>query len=130
MALILLDTTVLIDVLRGRPAAERLLELRRGRDQPATTLINVEEIVRGIRPDEQTAVARLFDGLLLLRIGRTEAELAGTWRRQHAAAGVSLAQADCLIAGCATTAAARLATGNPKDFPMLGGAVEHWPVGG
>ena len=129
MALVLLDTTVLIDVLRGRPAGQRLVQLRTGRDQPATTAINVEEIVRGVRVAEEAAVARLFDGLLLLDVGRREAERAGAWRRKHAAAGRTLAQADCLIAACAATAGARLATGNPKDFPMLGDAVEHWPVG-
>lgn len=129
MALILLDTTVLIDVLRGRPAADRLLVLRRQRDQLATTPINIEELVRGVRAEEEPAVASLFDGVLLLRIGRAEAELAGAWRRRHAATGTTLAQADCLIAGCATTAGARLATGNPKDFPMIAGSVDHWPVG-
>lgn len=25
---------------------------------------------------------------------------------------------------------ARLGTGNPKDFPMAGLQVDHWPVGG
>lgn len=130
MAVIVLDTTVLIDVLRGRPAAQRLLRLRRHGDSPATTPINVEEIVRGIRASERSAVAGLFEGLLLLPIGRREAELAGTWRRERAAKGVTLAQADCLIAGCAVSADARLATGNPKDFRMIADVVDHWPVGG
>ncbi len=129
VALIVLDTTVLIDVLRGRPAAQRLLKLRRQGDQPATTPINIEEIVRGIRAEETSSVSQLFDGLILLPLGRREAELAGAWQREHAAAGVTLAQADCLIAGCAASAGVRLATGNPKDFPMIADAVEHWPVG-
>ena len=129
MGLVVLDSTVLIDVLRGRPAGQRLLDLRQRGDEPATTAINVEEIVRGVRPSEGKAVASLFDGLWMLVVGRREAELAGAWRREHAAAGTTLAQADCLIAACTATARGRLATSNPMHVPMLGSHVEHWPVG-
>jgi predicted nucleic acid-binding protein len=44
-------------------------------------------------------------------------------------AGVTLFQADCLIAAAAFTRRATLVTGNPKDFPMDGLVVEYWPVG-
>ena len=74
MALLVLDTTVLIDVLRGRPAGARLLGLRGSGDHTP-----------------------------------------------H--------QADCLIAAATSLARARLATGNPEDFPTLRDRVEHWPVG-
>lgn len=129
MGVLLLDTTVLIDVLRGRPTAGRLLGLRRSGDLPATSAINVEEIVRGLRGSEQSVADRLFSGLRVLAVGRAEAELAGGWRRQFAVEGTTLHQADCLIAATAVRAGARLATGNPKDFPMAGLLVEHWPVG-
>ena len=129
MALVLLDTTVLIDVLRGRPAAARVLGLRAVGDTPATSAINVEEIVRGLRADEQVVAERLFDGLLVLPVGRAEAETAGAWRREQAAAGRTAHQADCLIAATALRASARLATGNVKDFALPGVIVEHWPVG-
>ncbi len=130
VALLLLDTTVLIDVLRGRPAGIRLLALRRTGTVPATSAINVEEIVRGLWDSEQAAVDRLLSGLRLLSIGRPEAELAGNWRRQFARAGVTLHQADCLIAATAVSAGARFATGNGRDFPMPELALEDWPVGG
>lgn len=129
MALLLLDTTVLIDILRGRPAGARLLALRRAGVAPATSAINVEEIVRGLRAAERPAADRLFSGLRLLPIGRSEAELAGTWRRQFASTGVTLHQADCLIAATAVQAGATLATGNAKDFPMDGLALQDWPAG-
>ena len=129
MGLLLLDTTVLIDVLRGRPAAGRLVGLRRSGQVPATSAINVEEIVRGLRDTEQSTADRLFAGLHILPIGRAEAELAGSWRRQFAARGTTLHQADCLIAATAVNAGARLATGNPEDFPMTDLLLESWPVG-
>jgi predicted nucleic acid-binding protein len=39
--------------------------------------------------------------------------------------GNTLTQADCLIAASARALGARLATGNPLDFPMADLAVEH-----
>ena len=45
----------------------------------------------------------------------------------YAVQGVTLSQADCLVAA-AVTVGACLATGNPRDFPMAELTVEHWPV--
>lgn len=127
--LFLLDTTVLIDFLRGRPATTRVLSLRSRGDHPCTTAVNVEEVARGLRPPEGDVAMQLMRGLLVLPLGLAEGWRAGEWRREHAARGVTLSQADCLIAAAAEAATAVLATGNPKDFPMAGIRVEHWPVG-
>ena len=129
MGLLVLDTTVLIDALRGRAAADRI----RARgvtevDVLLTTAINVEEIVRGVRPGEEAAVEQLFDGLRVLPIRRDEAVRAGRWRREFGQTGVTLHQADCLVAAAAVTAGARLATANVEDYPMPDLVVEQWPV--
>ncbi len=128
--LVLLDTTVLIDYLRGRPAVERVDALFDHGDTPCTSPVNVEEIVRGLRAQETSAVEQLFDGLRVIPLGRAEGRLAGAWRREFAASGTTLSQADCLIAAAARTAGAILATGNPRHFPMQGIKVEHWLAGG
>lgn len=125
----LLDSTVLIDYLRGRPAVQRVRALREAGDVPCTTPINVEEIVRGLRPSETEVASELFDGLDILPIRRREGRRAGQWRGEFAARGVTLWQADCLIAAAAVETGATLVTGNPKDFPMPGVVVDHWPVG-
>lgn len=125
----LLDTTVLIDFLRGRPAVQRVAALRVSGAIPATTAINVEEIVRGLRENETDAAQNLFDGLDVLPIDRAAAWQAGRWRNEYSARGITLFQADCLIAAAAFIHQATLVTGNPKDFPMDGLVVEHWPVG-
>ena len=125
--LAVLDSTVLIDFLRGRPAVRRVTALRQLGDVPATTAINVEEIVRGLRPSEHHALDALVAGLVVLPIDETVARAAGTWRREFASRGITLWQADCLIAAAAAGHGAMLCTGNPKDFPML--PAEHWPVG-
>ncbi len=95
----------------------------------ATCAVNVEEVVRGLRPHEQVAVERLLDGLLVVPLDRMVGERAGAWRRDYAGRGTTLSQADCLIAAAALSAGGRLATGNPRHFPMPEVDVEHWPVG-
>jgi predicted nucleic acid-binding protein len=126
---LLLDTTVLIDVLRGRPAAERVRALRDTGQAPWICAINAEEVLRGARIAEETVLTRFLSGMRLARLDLTEGERAGRWRREYAAQGVTLSQADCLIAAAAVGVGARLATGNPKHFPMPELEVEHWPVG-
>jgi predicted nucleic acid-binding protein len=126
---LLLDTTVLIDALRGRPAAERVRALRDTGQAPWICAINVEEVLRGSRTAEETVVKRFLGGIRLAPLGRAEGEQAGRWRREYARQGITLSQADCLIAAAAVGVGARLATGNPKHFPMPELGVEHWPVG-
>lgn len=120
---------MLIDFLRGRPAVQRVAALRTAGDVPATTAINVDEIVRGLRAGEEPAARSLVDGLVVLRTGRRAGWRAGEWRRGFAARGTTLYQADCLVAATAWVHGATLVTGNPEDFPMDGITVEHWPVG-
>lgn len=105
------------------------MALRRRGAVPFTTAINVEEIHRGLRDTEQAAGVRLFEGLRVVAIGRSEGVRAGDWRRRYASAGVTLAQADCLIAAAALAVGAPLATGNPKHFPMPELELQHWPPG-
>lgn len=127
--LLVLDSTVLIDHLRGRPAAARVLALLDRGVSPATTAINVEEIVCGLRRAERDVAEQLFRGLVVLPVTAEAAWLAGTWRREFAERGQTLWQADCLIAATTVQAGAALATGNPMDFPMKELEVHHWPVG-
>lgn len=130
MAGILLDTTVLIDLLRARPGAvARLRALEEAGDVPYACAIGVEEVFRGLRPREELAAGRLFAGLRIVPLGEEEGRRAGTWRRASAARGQTLSQADCLVAAAALAIGGRLATGNPRDFPMPELRVEHWPAG-
>jgi predicted nucleic acid-binding protein len=124
-----LDTTVLIDALRGRPAAERLRKLRASAERPWICAINVEEVLRGAREADETIAMRFLEAMRAAPLGREEGRRAGRWRREYALKGVALSQADCLIAAAAVTIGARLATGNPKHFPMPEVDLEHWPVG-
>lgn len=89
--------------------------------------ISVEEIWRGLRAEEEAAVRRLFNGLRIAPLGTAEGVRAGAWRREFAERGVTLHQADCLIAAAAVGIGAVLATANVADFPMPELVVEDWP---
>jgi predicted nucleic acid-binding protein len=123
---VLLDTTVLIDYLRGRPAV--LERFRALAHPPLICAVTAEEIWRGARIEEESATANLLEALRIAPLGLPEGERAGKWRRRFAAEGTTLHQADCLIAAAAVGAGARLATANPDDFPMDELEVEHWPT--
>lgn len=130
MGAALLDTSVLIDCLRGRPKTiDRLLRLGASDDDAYVCAITVEEVTRGIRPREDEAFLELLSGLLVAPLGTPEGRLAGFWKRSFARRGVTVSQSDALVAAAAAGVNARLVTGNPKDFPMRGLVVEHWPVG-
>ena len=129
MARVLLDSTVVIDALRGRSAAARVAGLRRVGTEPWICAISVEEVWRGARPVEEVAVRRLFNGLRVAPLGVPEGIRAGGWRRDFADRGVTLHQADCLIAAAAVGVGASLATANVADFPMPELTVEDWPSG-
>ncbi len=128
--LVLLDSTVLIDYLRGKPAMQRVFALEKKGDVPSTTAVNIEEIFRGIRPREEKRAHQLLSGLEIIPLDARVGVLAGTWRRDFARRGITLAQPDCLIAAAAIVWNATLVTGNLTDFPMRGLPIQHWPVGG
>jgi predicted nucleic acid-binding protein len=131
MARVLLDTTVVVDCLRGRPRAmARVRDLKQQADDPFICAVTVEEVTRGIRPNEDDAFVAFLDGLLVAPLDIPEGRLAGYWKRSLVKRGRTIGQSDALIAAAAIGVGARLATGNPKDFARIKGlTVEHWPVG-
>jgi len=108
---------------------QRLRELSRSEAPPLVCAVNIEELWRGARPEEEVRIDALIAALRIVPLGAREGEMAGSWRRSFEALGVTLTQADCLIAAAAVSAGARLATDNVRDFPMRELEVEHWPTG-
>lgn len=122
---LLVDTTVLVDVLRDHePTVARFDAMR---DPPFVSAITIEGILRGMRPHEHDATEALLQWLIVADVGEPEARQAAAWRGDYATRGITLSQADALIAACAHTRGATLATANVKDFPMQELRVERWP---
>lgn len=120
--MIVADSDVLIDYLRGRgPGADRVEhELRSG--TLATTAITAFELWAGARTNRQhKAVSRVLAALDVLSLGRSAAETAGEVRRTLETAGTGIGMADSLIAGICLAHRAILLTRNQRHFERVPG---------
>jgi predicted nucleic acid-binding protein len=116
---LLLDTSVLIDVLRARNQRRELLaDLARAGHTLATTVLNVAELYSGMRPGEEARTESFLCGLLCYELSGTTARLAGKWKFAWSQKGRILALADAIVAAIATEQHCQLLTDNRRDFPM------------
>lgn len=119
MAKYLLDTTVLIDYLRGSKEVVQLLtDLAHQGHQLGICAINVAELYSGLSKPEQTKAEPLVDSLNFYEVTREAAKQAGNYRFSFARQGISLSVTDTLIAAVAVEQGATLITANVKDYPM------------
>ncbi|MGA3026622.1 MAG: PIN domain-containing protein [Bryobacteraceae bacterium] len=119
MAIYLLDSGILIDVLNGkRGRAEMVTQLIREGSELACCSINVTEVYAGVRPGEEEKTERLLRSLRFYEVTWETARLAGnlqsSWRQQ----GRTLALPDATIAAVAAAHKLVLVTNNIRDFPM------------
>lgn len=115
---LLLDTSVLIDVLRARNRRRELLAgLARAHHTLATTILNVAELYSGMRPGEEARTEAFLSGLHCFDLTATAARLAGKLKFQFAQKGRTLALADTIVAAIAIENRCHLLTDNRKDFP-------------
>lgn len=117
--LLLLDTDVLIDYLRGRKRAVEYLE-----GLAATLLVSaitVAELSAGLRGEaEERALESFLLAFLVVPVDGETARLGGAFRRRYGPShGTGLA--DALIAATAQLQSATLVSLNTKHFPMLPG---------
>lgn len=91
MARVLLDTTVLIDALRGRQASERVRSMRRRGDQPWVVSFRSRRSGEGSVAMSKRVRNGSSAGLRLAPLGKEEGALAGTWRRGLCGAWVNAA---------------------------------------
>lgn len=120
-----LDTSVVIDLLRGADYTATLIARRPLHVSPIT----IHGVLRGMRPGEEELTFDLMTGFTVAAIGQREAALSANWRREFAARGTTLDMADTMIAAGAALRGLSLATGNVKDFPMPELQLEQWPPG-
>lgn len=124
--MILLDTCILIDVLRGRALA---LAYVTGLDaQPGISAVTATELVAGCRSvKERRQVDRLIEHYIVLDIDREIACVAGEFIRDFGPSH-GTDPIDALIAATAKVRAAPLATLNLKHFPMFKGLKRPYPL--
>ena len=116
---LLLDTSFLIDVLRGRNRRrEDLAELVRAGHILATTVLNIAELFSGMRPGEEARTEALLGGLQCYDLTGTASRLAGKLKFDWSRKGRTLALADTIVAAIAIENGCQLLTDNRRDFPM------------
>lgn len=116
---LLLDTTILIDVLRHRSGRRELLtEIVHEGHTLATTAINLTEIYAGMRPTEEAGTKMFLDSLECYPVTAAIARRAGRLKWEWSQKGRTLALDDMLIAATALEHGLALMTDNRMDFPM------------
>ena len=119
MARYLLDTTVLIDHLRGQPkAVELMTRMARLGHELGVCCINIAELYSGLANEEQVRADKLINSLAYYEISRDTAKLAGGYRFRFARKGVALTTTDTLVAAAAVSNEATLVTANVRDYPI------------
>ena len=114
---LLLDTNVLIDVLKGEATARDWLQEQQ---QPAVSVITWIEVLVGCRTEESQAVEAWLDSFERLPLDRDVARESVQARQRH-----GLKVPDAIILATARCHDLTLATRNSKDFPLSLGDVLH-----
>jgi len=113
-----LDTTVLIDVLRGDDGAIAYLESLD--EVPHCSEVVRVEVIRGLRSAERPPAERLFAALRWVPVSEAIARIAGELGRKYRT-GHDLSTPDLLIAATAAHLGAVIATANVRHYPMMPG---------
>jgi predicted nucleic acid-binding protein len=115
----LVDTSVLIDYLRGHPAAAELLERERAAAPLHASEMTRLEVLAGMRAAEEEATRLLLSTLVWHPVDETVAEEAGSLGRRWLASHRTIDGADLAIAATAIRGGLRLLTRNVRHFPMF-----------
>ncbi len=115
----LVDSSILIDYLRGYQPAAQLLEGERSLGELHASEITRLEILVGMRPAEERLTRSLLSAMVWHPVDEEVAEQAGALGREWLPSHRGIDSADLAIAATALTVNARLITRNVKHFPMF-----------
>ena len=116
-----MDSTVLIDHLRGRGEARGFLHgLATDGHTLGVCCVNVAELYAGCLPSELANADKLIKGVAYYEASVAAAERAGKTRYQLARQGITVATSDALIGMIALAEGAVVITRNAKDFQAIG----------
>ena len=124
---LLLDSTFLIDMLRGEPSAlARLAVIFEDGDQPILNEIVVCEVRAGLIERDVAAFEDRIRWMEFVQPGPAAPLRAGQWRADSRARGRVLSLADALIAAAADANDAAVLTRNVRDFSLTPVRVETY----
>ena len=120
MPVVLIDTDVAIDYLRGDAAIQLLLNRLWHEGTAALSVLSVYELTSGMRDREQTATMNFIAACTVCDVSPEIAVRGGDLYRKYRARGLTLAPLDCLIAATALVNGYKVATRNLKHYPEKG----------
>jgi predicted nucleic acid-binding protein len=121
MAQLLLDSCVVIDVLRQRGARHIWLQAQVAAEHVLyCSVLTITEVLAGMCAHEQLRTQALLAGLASLVVTHDIAAQAGLITQECRQRGITLSLTDAIIAATAIAHDLVLATDNRKDFPMTG----------
>jgi predicted nucleic acid-binding protein len=118
--MVIVDTSILIDHLRGNTAARQVLRTAAdsGRGVSASVVTKVE-VLAGMRASEEEETRRLLDVIDWIGVDEVIAEHAGALANTYLRSHPGVDPIDYIIAATAQTLDADLWTTNLKHFPMF-----------
>jgi predicted nucleic acid-binding protein len=114
---VLLDTSVPIDVLRGSQSAAKWLGALG--EVPTCSELTRAEVLRGVRSPERSRAERLLSSLRWVAVDEPISRRGGELGRQYRRSHPGLSIVDFLIAATAQLLDADLATANIRHYPMF-----------
>lgn len=118
--LLVVDTSVLIDHLRGdERAVRRLRTAVQAGDELWSLSVVRTEILAGARPEEAASISALLDRLRWMDVTVELADAAGQLAARFLRSHKGVDTVDYLIAACVQKLGAELLTLNVRHFPMF-----------
>lgn len=122
MTVKVIDTSVVIDSLRGREEAVQLLDrLLSGPDPVVASELVRYEVLSGARASETEQIERFFSVLTWMDVSSEVSSSAAELYRRFRASHSGIDDIDYLIAATVTVLEADLLTTNVRHYPMLEG---------
>ena len=118
--MILVDSDVLIEHLRGKTAArDWLVDVRQSSGPLAISVVSLTEIAGGMRAPERREVMRLLGSMQRFEVTEQVAWRAATLMQEYHRSHSGIGLGDYLIAATALTEGLELATLNVRHYPMF-----------
>ena len=118
--MVCLDTTVIIDFLRGQEQSAKLIDHYRSKGEVlATTVVSVYELFRNPNERSRAEAEAFLSELLIYGMTETSARRSAEIHRNLKSKGTMINDSDIMITGIASANGEALVTGD-KDFKSTG----------
>jgi predicted nucleic acid-binding protein len=126
----LLDTNILIWILRGDEGYRRLLHKLKTKGSIGISTLSIAEVYKNIFPSELLRTEELLSDLDLYDVTMSIAKQSGYYWQEFYKKTKNIHMMDCLIAATARNLDLILVTLNKKDFPMNDIKFYSFPISG